>query len=174
MRKITHPSSPCPGDGGPKEAPPILVFKDIRQDAAKNACAVQYNLLLCLTGASWFCSLNQLFYCLQKKIDPCITFITSPGLRSCDCRSHSMWFTSFSIINKSFNEHSVDGQVLSWKRSLPENRFFHKGQKWQDVFKNSEQICRIAIISEDKFIQRWQQKYMSPTVSDLNHLLLLQ
>lgn len=48
----THSSSSGPRDGGPKEAPPILIFKDVGQDAAKNACAVQHNLLLSLAGAS--------------------------------------------------------------------------------------------------------------------------
>lgn len=58
----TDPSSPCPGHGGPEEAPPVRVLKDVGQHTGEKPAAVQNDLLLLLRMAAALRSLHQLLH----------------------------------------------------------------------------------------------------------------
>lgn len=61
----SYPGSAGAGHGGPEEASPVDVLKDVGQDAGEQTCAVQDRLTLLLRGAARVSDLDQLFHRLQ-------------------------------------------------------------------------------------------------------------
>lgn len=62
----SYPGSAGAGHGGPEEAPPVGVLKDIGQDAGEQPCAVQDRLTLLLRGAARVSDPDQLFHRLRE------------------------------------------------------------------------------------------------------------
>lgn len=58
----SYPRSAGAGHGGPEEAPPVGVLKDVRQDAGEQPRAVQHRLSLLLWGAARVGALDQFFH----------------------------------------------------------------------------------------------------------------
>lgn len=59
---VSYPRFFCARNGGPEEAPPVSILKNVRQDPGEKAGAVQYDLTLLLRGTARVGTLNQPFH----------------------------------------------------------------------------------------------------------------
>lgn len=64
---LTHPRPAGAGHRGPEETPPVLVLKDVGEDASEDSSAVQEHLLLLLAGAAGLGTLHQLLHRLGQE-----------------------------------------------------------------------------------------------------------